>query len=367
MNIDRVRVKGLFDDFDHDLAFRANEKIMLLTGPNGHGKTTTLNLINVLFNQSPQHLVDLPFREVEVFFDDGSRLHVENFSSNCDNDAELYPLRVTINQVNASETFQPAKIHMNPKDLRNPVSSMDDTVPVLRRVDPYQRINLDTGSTLDPTEVLSDFSPCFPDEVAPGFVSHSHWLQEKNGFVSVRFIDTDRLTRMSQRERFHSGIKRTRTVSHYSEALSRQIQHSIASYGELSHSLDRSFPTRLITQSGHSNHSTATLHKELKQIEQRRSQFKEVGFLAEDHQRLAIPDVSDLDESHRGILEIYTQDAKAKLAVFDELYEKVRTLQQIVNARFSHKRITVSQKGLQVEKEDGSILDIEKTILGRTT
>ena len=33
MNIDSVRVKGLFDDFDHDLAFAPGEPIMIVIGP----------------------------------------------------------------------------------------------------------------------------------------------------------------------------------------------------------------------------------------------------------------------------------------------------------------------------------------------
>ena len=52
MNIDQVQVKGMFGRFDHDLRFAADKRIMIMIGPNGFGKTTTLRLIGALFNRS---------------------------------------------------------------------------------------------------------------------------------------------------------------------------------------------------------------------------------------------------------------------------------------------------------------------------
>ena len=50
MQIDQVQVKGLFGRFDHYLKFATDESIMIMIGPNGFGKTTTLRLIDALRN-----------------------------------------------------------------------------------------------------------------------------------------------------------------------------------------------------------------------------------------------------------------------------------------------------------------------------
>lgn len=74
MNIDQVQVKGLFGRFDYDLRFVPGEPIMIIVGPNGFGKTTTLRLIDALFNRSVGRVAEVPFRQVEVTFDDGRAL-----------------------------------------------------------------------------------------------------------------------------------------------------------------------------------------------------------------------------------------------------------------------------------------------------
>ena len=64
----------MFGRFNHDLRFATDERIMIMTGPNGFGKTTTLRLIDALFNRSARHVAEVPFRMVEVTFDDGRGL-----------------------------------------------------------------------------------------------------------------------------------------------------------------------------------------------------------------------------------------------------------------------------------------------------
>ena len=64
MKIDSLRVRGLFEHFNHDLEFGSDERIIIMTGQNGSGKTMILRIIDVLFNQPLLRLVSIPFREV---------------------------------------------------------------------------------------------------------------------------------------------------------------------------------------------------------------------------------------------------------------------------------------------------------------
>jgi predicted ATP-binding protein involved in virulence len=74
MKINRIQVIGLFDRFNHDLKFKPGERIMIMIGPNGFGKTMILRLIDTLFNKSLRGLTQIPFRQVIRLGDDANSL-----------------------------------------------------------------------------------------------------------------------------------------------------------------------------------------------------------------------------------------------------------------------------------------------------
>ncbi len=64
MRIEKITVSDLFDQFNHDLEFNEAERITIMIGPNGFGKTMMLRIVNALFNQPIRTLARFPFREV---------------------------------------------------------------------------------------------------------------------------------------------------------------------------------------------------------------------------------------------------------------------------------------------------------------
>ena len=74
MRITRIDVAGLFDRFNHELDFKPDERITIMIGPNGFGKTMILRIVNALFNQPIRRLAQMPFHQVFVEFDIGSNL-----------------------------------------------------------------------------------------------------------------------------------------------------------------------------------------------------------------------------------------------------------------------------------------------------
>ena len=363
MNIDRVRVKGLFDDFDHELAFAAGERIMLVIGPNGFGKTTILNLINVLFNQPIHRLASMPFQEVSVFFDDETCLTAKRVAESRHHDGNRLPLTLTLHRGGATETFAPPIVDQ--KDISFPISAIEECIPVLYQVGSRKWRNIETGDILDLAEVMTDFWDELPHDFRHDVLPTPEWLQELRRSVAVRLINTERLTRISRQRWRGRTVTPKRTVSHYSQRLARHIQDSMAKYGALSQSRDRTFPVRLVhADPKQTNGSVEKLREDLDMIDQKRSELEDAGLLVGEQFDVEIPDLDHVDESQKSVLAVYAEDAKEKLAVFDELYKKVSTFKRIVNARFSHKQVKVSEDGLQVTKDDGTNLDLEKLSSG---
>lgn len=301
MNIDRVRVRGLFDHFDHDLEFRTDERVMIVIGPNGFGKTTTLRLIDALFNQSWDRLTEMSFRSMEVSFDQGKSLVVE----------------------------------------KEDHTKQDDDGPELKLI--FQDGSGNAHKFCYRRPQAGQLQMAFWD--AP-MVSSLEVLSA----VTVRFIDTERLTRTDLPKR---------TIRVYSEELSGRISKTIAEYAALSQSLDRTFPARVVTGNGTSETSMKKLVEDLDEIKNNQSLLEEAGLLSTGHDSIDIPDLNNVDPSRLDVLSVYAQDTKQKLHVFDDIYLKIDAFMTIANSRLRYKRVNVSAEGLKVFSWTGADLDLD--------
>jgi len=79
MRIQHVTVSKLFGIFDHSIPLNLNDRITIIYGPNGFGKTFTLVLVNELLNPSREsydRFTGIPFAEISVDFDDAGTLRL---------------------------------------------------------------------------------------------------------------------------------------------------------------------------------------------------------------------------------------------------------------------------------------------------
>ena len=352
MNIDSVRVRGLFGRFNHDLEFHTDERIMIMIGPNGFGKTTTLNLIDVLFNQSLGRLAGMPFQRVEVSFDRGASLVV--LKDHAEQNDDGLPLKLIFRSGSGEpKIFRPIRALPQTlvRELDSPIFAIEVMIPVLDRVGVRTWRNRTTDEVLDLDEALT----VFQDELS----QLPNWLQEVRSTVAVRLIDTERLTRMVRgRGRYRSDSSR-RAIQIYSEELAGLVTKSIAEYAKLSQALDRTFPARLVAGSSVSDGSVETLLEDLGAIKQQRSRLEEAGLLTSDQASIEIPDLARMDTSRRGVLAVYAQDTKQKLGAFDDLCGKINAFMRIANSHLRYKQVTVSTAGLKVVSSTGENLDLE--------
>ena len=312
MNIDSVRVRGLFDHFDHHLEFRSNEHVMIMIGPNGFGKTTTLRLINALFNQPMHRLTDISFRRLEILFDCGTRLVVEKEPRTEQDDSRL-PLKLVFQDSSGGEmTFRP------PEPMRNDFL-----------LSPQRNSSLPS------------------------------WLQDVRDTVRVRLIDTDRLMSIADPTSPDPSLyESTHTIRICSHELADLISKTNTEYATLSQSLDRTFPIRLVSGISTSETSAKTLIDDLDEIRRQHSLLEKAGLLPTDHGSIEIPDIDNVDAPRRDVLAMYAQDTKQKLAVFDDLYPKIEAFMKIANSRLRYKQVSVTVDGMRVVSWTGADLDL---------
>lgn len=368
VKISRIGVDGLFDRFDHELVLNPDEKITIMFGPNGIGKTMILALLDTLFNRSVWNLGRMPFQEVNVFFDNNTVLKVNRRSEQRIhiNGYEDSKLRLEYSRTTGQpETFEP-QLPRSRESVHFPIDAIEDWIPSLVQFGPAAWRDLNTGEILDLDEVVGEYGEQLPLQDSPD----PPWLAEIKESMQVRFIGIERLTQQSSYEiRSTSSRRRNyssrpfpeRTVRRYSNDLAQMIQKKVTEYASLSQSLDRTFPARLVQDTMSPSLTIRELTEKLEEVEDKRSKFLNAGLLVQeaDLDVAAIKSVNTVDSTRQEVLAVYAEDAVKKLSVFDDLYARVNALMRIVNKRFLYKQVSVSAQGLHVLDEDGADLALE--------
>ena len=375
MKLSKIAVNRLFDHFDHELDFNPNERVAIMTGPNGYGKTMILRIINAVLKGHLKTLERLPFQELSMEFDQSIELCITRLPGNEDGRSRHKEanLKVTYSDsLGTRDSFETAT-HTRGDDLPyHLINEIDDYIPDLTQIGPLEWRRMGSRQHFDLDEVIARYADYLPPEhrALESTLAGPDWYENIKREIPVRFIDTERLTRFPSFEssdivsrrhytRTHRRSSPERTVRQYSDQLAEKVRSVITEYANLSQELDRSFPARLVEEPTSPTLSISELTSSLAQVETRRSDIISSGLLIQDSQTISLPDIDAMDPSRIAVLAVYTQDALRKLGVFDNLYERVKAFTRIANARFLNKHVSVSRDGLRVSTTDGSDLNVE--------
>jgi predicted ATP-binding protein involved in virulence len=351
MQIQQISIIGLFGIFDHVIPLNMDERITIIHGPNGFGKTAMLRMLNGFFNAKYSVFRDIPFKKFLVEFDNGSSVEVVKASNISDKTSKKNHITFNFYEPNSEKVSFPLKETKNPPDIDFPIELLDDIVPELRRVGSKTWRYISTGETLSLNEVIDRFEDVLPLRVK--LREEPEWLESLKNNIHVRLIESQRLLNFvpSRSSRLYSGTPpMLPTVSAYSDELAQHIQSKLAEYGTTSQSLDRTFPARVVQQKSSADLTDEQLRYQLNELEKTRSRLIEVGLLDKDENSDFQIQPHAIDESTKNILSVYVEDVERKLSVFDEIASKIDLLRKIINNKFAY-----SYKEMNFNKEKGFV------------
>ena len=341
MRIKKITIKDLFGMFCHEIPLNLDDHITIIHGPNGIGKTILLKMLNALFKSSYDEFRNIPFSELSVDFDDGSTLRLKKeIKTGVDVADELG---------DGSElVFEFSKPGSELKSYAVSLASLQEKVA---GVSVREKYLTEFVKTALPSKIRFEFN----DKLSQKIENEPYWLTEIQESIHIRFIETQRLLIFPDsrsRRKYEESPRMTPTVLKYSEELADAIREKLAEYAELSQSLDRTFPTRLVKGNGSSKPTIDELRDDLSKLEEKRSRPMAAGLL-DRGEEIDFRD-QDIDESNRNVLAVYVHDVKEKLEVLDELTDKIDLLVNIINSRFLYKKMSISKKeGFIFETSDG--------------
>lgn len=330
MRITQINIKKLFGLYNHEIKFNSNERITIIHGQNGVGKTIILQMIKSIFKSKYEIFFKIPFEELSIKFDNSDVLYLKKRYDEMENQEEL------IINLNDNDTPQIQLGYMNEaktieKILRNNLN--------LRKIGVDEWLDMPYGEVLTTKELIDQYE--LPLSQKP---DDKDWFIEIKKKMNVNFIETQRLIKLKRLEQKYDPRPKPSikdTVSDYSNELAGEIQRQLAEYATLSQSLDRSFPIRLAKE----KHDVVIdeLKNNLSKLEHRRTNLIQIGVLDADNKFDYLTDIPEVSEENAHVLSVYIEDVQKKLDVFDDLAVKLSLFVDIINNRFVNKRLSINK------------------------
>lgn len=352
VRVKSIHVKGLFGMYDHDVVLNESERMTVVHGPNGVGKTVLFKLVQDLLAGPGIDLLKYPFRECKVEFTNAATL----IASSNDKSRTV--------QVSSQLGEASSNVSINAKSFSKLAHRLEQRLPI-RQIGPDLWIDLETNEKLNTYEMASRYGVRMDDEFAIQLEGSLHkWRKDQNYIPKIHLIEAQRLIRLrnvtSRHYRDNEAQAVRDTVMEYSQQLKQRINETLAEYGRQAQKLDQTFPQRLLQQGG-TLADPKQIENDLQTIESKQEKYRQLGLIEEELSPVQGLDQLESDPVKLAAMTVYVTDMKAKLDVLDYLAQRVSLLLGQINEKFTvtDKKLLISAKHeLAVETSHGDEIPV---------
>lgn len=342
-------IKKLFGRFDYDFHTKS-DGVTIVTGPNGYGKSTILQIVDAISNKRIAFFLNLEFHSIECIFNTNESVKIEKH-----NDGLLF------NDILLS------------RKLIGKLDFPRRRIPYLSRIGPNEWIDIRNGRTILSDEVqLISFAEI---DIAELIEKYDDEDPEKVNLIMIndilnniscwsgktRLISDQRLIKRSfNRNRDEEAI--SESVLELPDELKKIISSVSSNYSTQANKLDSTYPSRLLKSSPQDEIDEIEYRTRLKEAQSKFDKLKKYT-LAE----LPLFEDGSFDSKYATALKIYFDDFFIKYRVFENLIIKLDLFTSIINGRLTFKQIEISRENgfiVKDESTDGRPLPLSKLSSG---
>lgn len=286
----KIIVTKLFGRFDYefDMGDMSKSGIIILSGPNGFGKTVILECINAISTSDLSFFFNLNFKSFEV---------------------------------NRSETGFGIQIKKQNDELI--VNDKKLSEKQLNYWGRDGRLKFLDGNDMEKLDIiLKDMQKVFGD---------IRYIKEQ------RLIEVQSTETVVSRQNNRKSVQKILAVNNIQKKLEEQIRNLDSVYSQLSNELDRTFVKRLFELK--EGISEAEFNEKINQVRKKVQKLNDSGI-----SKMGTLDVTTFKKEDARALKIYFDDFDKKYQVYEKMIEQIELFKQIVNAHFRFKQLKITDK-----------------------
>lgn len=305
MSIRALTVDGLFGSLNYNLVFDSQD-IVIITGPNGYGKTMLLKIIDYILKNQFRNLVGIKFKTIHLSLDKGISITIDKIERDLNiTFSDIYNDRVSTEYLSESN-----------------VSADDEEVFYLAESGEKIKLLMHSGKSKKiPLGIDSEiFKSYFSD-------------------LDTTFIKAQRLQEIDAKK-----IK----ISELADDLKKRMIDASVEASIITQRLDSSFPTRLFERIENTllaGQSFQTSER-LRGLQKVKNDFNRYGLIESDDNFTPNGFLSsEISKTYSEVLNLYVEDALKKIDPYTELYKKIDLFVNLLSESIlSFKEINVDKK-----------------------
>lgn len=358
--IKRIEIKGLLGQYNYELDLRLNERITMIFAPNGRGKTKLLTLINASFNNDFHSMYEVPFHNIKFRFTDESYLKITKVIQETEEEQGYlsYEFGKFIQEFEKGKDIKDKEFRVNINKAIGSLMRIERRFPFLKRIGAREWYDTISNRKLQFTDIINEYEDLIFEI---NFEIEEEDREIIQNLIKVHLIETDRLYDIGNKfinrhnannsGRYYDETD-TSTVNVYSSEIKQLISKKLNEFASVSQELDRTFPSRVVNKIKRSTVAkivySDNIIENLNELSEHRRQLSKIGLL--DNQNETFEDLPEnIDHYTASVLELYIEDTKKKLAVFDDLEKRISLFLDIINSRFG-------DKDLIIDKDEGFVI-----------
>lgn len=341
--VKRVVIEQLYDRYSYDITFDKGG-VTLITGPNGYGKTTVLNIIKNALDLDFWYFYELLFSSITIYFTDtkdGAKLVIKRSLSKKNeryaDESDRYYVKVSFYHGNnrkalESYTMDATRYRMrqegySPLFFRDEMSHEDYLMRMrMRSHDDY--------------------------EIRQTFRNYKMFVNDKN----CLFIKEQRI--LSTR-RGDEDTDEKYTITQLAQDLKRRYNEQKSHYTDEGQKIDSSFIQRLLSRN-HKQYKEDEYHKRIAELNKYVETYKKFGLISN------FGFIGEYHEDFKPALSLYIEDMFRKIGVYDRFFRQLSLFNQFVNGKgLSNKTMILNEKdGISFVSDSGRDVPLQKLSSG---